>query len=880
MFRALSILIAVIAIPAALGLEPAAALSEDFESYLAGTALPAGWTYEYQIIQHKTPETESHAVTTGSDGNVYRIQLETIREWTSIGARSVANLLSPTMSTDMQSFSLDIYGSGFQGAGGEPHAGAAVGYSIIYHTANGTKAVSVRTHALNDKSVDFSIAYNGTNLRPDATLNDFGGASGSLKTVSNNAKGLYEDNGLGDYDADVTGWILALGGSSYTSQINGRANGWTGQYDNVLVTSVLPDTTPPTLTAPAGFVFEANGPLSHIDNATLGSASATDDRDPAPLVNGYAFALSAKGGTPTFIQNSSSFPLGTAVVTWVAVDSAGNAAADTQVIVIRDTTPPAITVPSGASFNATGNLTKLTVADYGSAFATDTVDPAPAVTSDAPSFFPVGNTTITWTATDASGNSANATQVVTATDTTPPVVTPPADVSANATGILTAVPSLGMASATDAADGSPVITNDAPGMFPIGNTTVTWNATDSSGNWATAAQLVTVSGNGLDSDWHYVLRWHEGYWGHAAITFAKHFDSLTIEPGDVGQGDAHLFKTFRTDDIRNHNITIKSDASSQQNVTIYVLDGAYSKDVASDFTLSGGPALKGGGILTSYALADLPESFEPDWTRSQLEESTLVISLEKKIPIKNFKIHSVEFEGHSKWTFEDYKVEQRGNKGTYLLLPTRPSVYGLPVNDTFAGSLDGWTYWGYTSDYTLGQDNTTGRPSPSAFINMDQFDVFSGMSKIVDISGMPDGQNLTLSYDYRASSAASSGTVTNSFLRVFDADTGNRLFQATPAYGGTRDTGWRSYSTDLTDETSGSDRIEIVLGFHDSWVASWNQTNWYDNVSVYTGSPSGSPSGAASGQAGGASGGSGAAPAAANMTGGAADPGNWFERLP
>lgn len=413
MLRALTILIAAAAIPAALGSEPAAALSEDFESHPAGTALPAGWTYEYQVIQHKTPETESHAVTAGSDGNTYRIQLETVREWTSVGARSVANLLSPTMPPDMQPFSLDIYGSGFLGAGGEPHAGAAVGYSVIYHTADGTKAVSVRTHALGDKSVDFGIAYNGTSFRPDAALNDFGGASGSLKTVSNDAKSLYEDNGLGDYDADVAGWTLALGGSSYTSQINGRANGWTGQYDNVLVTSVLPDTAPPTLTAPAGFVFEANGPLSHIDNATLGSAGATDDRDPAPLVNGYALALPAEGGAPAFIQNSSSFPLGTVVVTWVAVDSAGNAAADTQVIVIRDTTPPAIAVPSGASFNATGNLTGLTAADYGSAFAVDTVDPAPAVTSDAPSLFPVGNTTITWTATDASGNTANATQVVT-----------------------------------------------------------------------------------------------------------------------------------------------------------------------------------------------------------------------------------------------------------------------------------------------------------------------------------------------------------------------------------------------------------------------------------------------------------------------------------
>ena len=430
MFRALPLLLAaVIALPAALGLAPAAGLSEDFESYATETALPAGWTYKYQIIQPKTPETESHGVVAGSDGNSYRIQLETVREQPSVGARSVANLLSPTMSPDMQPFSLDIRGSGFRGAGGESSAGAAVGYSVIYHTDNGTKAVSVRTHALNDKSVDFRIAYNGTHFRPDATLNDFGGPSGSLKTASNDAKTLYEANGLGDYDAEVNGWILALGGSSYTSQINGRTNGWTGQYDNVLVTSVLPDTTPPTITAPAGFVFEANGPLSHIDNATIGSANATDDRDPAPFVNGYAFAISKEGRMSAFVQNSSSFPLGTVVITWVAVDSSGNTAADTQIIRIQDTTPPAIAVPSDASFNATGNLTRLTADDYGAALAIDFVDPAPEVSSDAPELFPVSNTTITWTATDASGNSANATQTVTIL----PVVKPIRDAFENMT---------------------------------------------------------------------------------------------------------------------------------------------------------------------------------------------------------------------------------------------------------------------------------------------------------------------------------------------------------------------------------------------------------------------------------------------------------------
>ncbi|HSD68887.1 MAG TPA: HYR domain-containing protein, partial [Woeseiaceae bacterium] len=79
-------------------------------------------------------------------------------------------------------------------------------------------------------------------------------------------------------------------------------------------------------------------------------------------------------------------------------------------------------------------------------------------------------------------------------DSTPPVITAPADIlafEATGAGPLTIVP-LGDATASDAS-GDPVITNDAPaGGFPLGTTIVTWTATDFGGNQATATQNVTV----------------------------------------------------------------------------------------------------------------------------------------------------------------------------------------------------------------------------------------------------------------------------------------------------------------------------------------------------------------------------------------------------
>jgi Ca2+-binding RTX toxin-like protein len=53
----------------------------------------------------------------------------------------------------------------------------------------------------------------------------------------------------------------------------------------------------------------------------------------------------------------------------------------------------------------------------GSATATDIF--AVTITNDAPAEFPAGATVVTWTATDANGNSSNATQIVTVTDNNP-----------------------------------------------------------------------------------------------------------------------------------------------------------------------------------------------------------------------------------------------------------------------------------------------------------------------------------------------------------------------------------------------------------------------------------------------------------------------------
>ncbi len=158
-----------------------------------------------------------------------------------------------------------------------------------------------------------------------------------------------------------------------------------------------------------------------------------------------------------------------------------------------DITPPVVTPPADITVQATGPLTPVAI---GTATATDAVGVV-SISSDAPASFPLGTFVVTWTATDAAGNTGTATQNITIGDTTPPpgditppVVTPPADISVPATGPLTPV-AIGTATATDAV-GVVSISSDAPASFPVGTFVVTWTATDAAGNAGTATQSISV----------------------------------------------------------------------------------------------------------------------------------------------------------------------------------------------------------------------------------------------------------------------------------------------------------------------------------------------------------------------------------------------------
>ncbi|PIQ47788.1 MAG: hypothetical protein COW03_13460, partial [Cytophagales bacterium CG12_big_fil_rev_8_21_14_0_65_40_12] len=112
------------------------------------------------------------------------------------------------------------------------------------------------------------------------------------------------------------------------------------------------------------------------------------------------------------------------------------------------------------------------------------------------SFFPVGTTTVTATATDPSGNTATATFEVTVIDNIAPVITAPADINVFATSASGAVVNYTAPVGTDNCSVTTALTAGlADGAtFPIGTTVVTYTATDASGLTASASFNVIVTG--------------------------------------------------------------------------------------------------------------------------------------------------------------------------------------------------------------------------------------------------------------------------------------------------------------------------------------------------------------------------------------------------
>ncbi|HSN52140.1 MAG TPA: HYR domain-containing protein, partial [Woeseiaceae bacterium] len=324
-----------------------------------------------------------------------------------------------------------------------------------------------------------ATAFNGAEDLPVATDDIDGTVAVQCAYPSAAGEVPLAPGGIAPFDAASNPTATAVTCSATDSSGNSTSGSFT---------ITVRDVTPPAL-APIADVSVA----AVAANGTSVSVAAPSATDAGNIV---ASDCSAFGGA-TSVVGLTLFPIGATPVTCTATDDVGNTGTTSFTVVVVDTTPPSFdttvddfTVEANAIGGANVTFTAPTASDLGQAVAVQ------CSANPAGSFFPIGSTTVTCTATDLQGNTATDTFVVTIADTTPPVLTVPGDIT-----VLFGETVTFDATATDNADADLIVSCDPPSgtVFPVGTTTVNCTATDDAGLTGTGSFVVNVVLGGTSS---------------------------------------------------------------------------------------------------------------------------------------------------------------------------------------------------------------------------------------------------------------------------------------------------------------------------------------------------------------------------------------------
>jgi len=245
--------------------------------------------------------------------------------------------------------------------------------------------------------------------------------------------------------------------------------------------------TPPVLTVSPSLSVNTDAGVCYA-MAQVVPATATDD-DAGTVVNGArsdGLALNA------------AYAKGTTTIMWTATDADGLTATGSQSVNVSDHENPSVMSVANVSVGNDHGLASASVLLSGP-LASDNC-PGVSVSAsrsdglpvNAP--YPMGVTSITWTATDASGNSASSAQSVTVSDIDPPVISVPHDFSVDATSSSGAIASYAVSATDNVAVASAKCDPISGSQFPIGRTQVSCVASDAAGNSASGSFYVTVVG--------------------------------------------------------------------------------------------------------------------------------------------------------------------------------------------------------------------------------------------------------------------------------------------------------------------------------------------------------------------------------------------------
>jgi hypothetical protein len=287
----------------------------------------------------------------------------------------------------------------------------------------------------------------------------------------------------------ASGTFFSLGATTVNCSVADSA----GATANGSFKVTVVDTTAPTL----------SGMPSDLSLVTNDSAGAAISYTP-PTASDVVDPNASVSCTPA---SGSVVAVGYTEIECTASDANGNSVTKTFGVSVHLNAAPVLGLPADMTVegDAPGGASVLFTAT--ATDAEDNPDPTPTCSAASPSFFGLGATTVSCSATDSGGLTANGSFTVTVVDTTAPSISTVGDVSVGTNDAAGATISYTLPAATDVVDSEPSVScSPASGsVVAVGDSIGTCTATDSSGNSSSttfgisvrlnAAPVLVVPGN-------------------------------------------------------------------------------------------------------------------------------------------------------------------------------------------------------------------------------------------------------------------------------------------------------------------------------------------------------------------------------------------------
>jgi len=384
---------------------------------------------------------------------------------------------------DAQVINSEPYSYSLTGATTGSGSGSASGLSfnagittITYTLDNFPSAFASFTVTIVD--TEFPTISCPANISIDSDAGICGAVVNYVVTVSDNCP----DPGLIQLTGLPSGSTFPSGVTTNTFHVTDGS----GNSTSCSFTVTVGDAQPPMITCPANITVNADPGLCTKSSLSLGSPITSDNC----------------GMTSTTNNGLSTYPVGITNVTWTVMDISGLTATCIQTVTVIDNQNPVVTCPANINVNNAPGTCQAVVTFSSPIFSDNCPDLLFEQTTGLPSgsSFPVGETTNTFIATDASGNTTSCAMTITVIDNEFPTVTCPANINLpNTPGVCGRV----ITYSTPTTENCPgAVLQQTTGLasgstFPIGTTINTFIITDASGNSSSCSFTITITDNEL-----------------------------------------------------------------------------------------------------------------------------------------------------------------------------------------------------------------------------------------------------------------------------------------------------------------------------------------------------------------------------------------------